>query len=139
MDKKGFTIIELGIVIIMMALIVSGLTPILKKVKEKAFKIRCVNNLQKISIAMRVYSLENNNSAPKTLGELYTKGYLDSEKAFDCPFSPERGAIDNPDYDYDDKFNFSMPGNLPIVFDKKTNHPDESRNFLCINGEIKNR
>jgi len=136
MNKNGFTIIELGVVVVLIAVIVAGLTPFVKIVKRKTCNIICENNLQRISIALRVYAHENEGKAPKDLSFLYTKGYLDSEKVFDCPYLGGKGTAAKPDYDYIGEFDFGNPDNISIVYDREK-HPDGTINVLYLNGEIK--
>ena len=75
MGNKGVTIIELGIVIVLIGLIIALLSPFVKIIRSKACEIRCVNNLRKISLAIREYALENNERLPSDLSLIYTQGY----------------------------------------------------------------
>jgi prepilin-type N-terminal cleavage/methylation domain-containing protein len=58
---KAFTLIELLVVIAIIALLLSIITPALRKVKQKASMILCLNNQKNIILAWQVYSSDNNN------------------------------------------------------------------------------
>lgn len=137
MENKGVTIVELGVVIVLIGLITVLLSPFVKIIRSKACEIRCVNNLQRISLAIREYALENNERLPSDLSLIYTQGYVDNESIFDCPFSAHIGNAKVPDYNYRNLFDLNLSGNPVIAYDKKDNHIDGSINVLYLNGEIK--
>ena len=134
--RKGFTIIESGVVILLIGVITFALFPFVKMVRRAAQEIRCVRNLQKISIALRVYALENEEAFPRDLSFIFTKGYVEHEKVFNCPFSSRKGNAKEPDYIYINKNEFKQSENTPLVYDKKENHPNGRVNILYINGDI---
>ena len=134
--RKGFTVIESGVVILLIGVISFALSPIVKMVRERAQELRCVRNLQKISTALRVYALENEEAFPRDLSFIFTKGYVEREKVFNCPFNSHKGNAKEPDYVYINKNDFKQSKNTPLVYDKKGNHPKGRVNVLYINGDI---
>lgn len=58
--SKGFTLIELLVVIAIIAILAAILFPVFSSAKEKARSSQCINNLNQLGKAMRMY-LDNNN------------------------------------------------------------------------------
>lgn len=61
--KKGFTLIELLVVIAIIALLLSILSPSLRKIMETARTISCKSNLRQLSIGFQTYYVDNDNKA----------------------------------------------------------------------------
>ncbi|MGQ3686171.1 MAG: prepilin-type N-terminal cleavage/methylation domain-containing protein [Candidatus Loosdrechtia sp.] len=61
---QGFTIIELLIVVIIIAILTSVTLPVLSMVRQKVHQITCCNNLRQLSIALAQYAHDNNSLLP---------------------------------------------------------------------------
>src|SRR5881394_733934 len=62
--SKGFTLVELVVVIGIVAGLVAMLMPALSKAREQSNRLRCGSNLRQLGIAAKTYSIENKGQYP---------------------------------------------------------------------------
>ncbi|MDD2708428.1 MAG: type II secretion system protein [Verrucomicrobiae bacterium] len=67
----GFTLIELLVVVAILSLLAGMLSPALKRARDSARQIHCVNNLRNIGNAINLYAQDNNEYLPHA-GDPYT-------------------------------------------------------------------
>ena len=59
-----FTLIELLVVVAVIALLAAVLMPVYQRVTESGRATACVSNLRQISVALKVYLADHNNTMP---------------------------------------------------------------------------
>jgi prepilin-type N-terminal cleavage/methylation domain-containing protein/prepilin-type processing-associated H-X9-DG protein len=65
--RKGFTLVELLVVIGIIALLISILLPSLNRARETANRVKCGSNMRQIGQAILLYANENKGNYPRTI------------------------------------------------------------------------
>ncbi len=140
--RKGFTLIELMVVMAIILILAGFLTGPLMNAKEQAQKVNCLNNLKQIYTAMQLYLSTNDEQYPAVAnwGSLLYPNYIDDEKTFDCKDKTGLGTAAKPDYEYSVQPTSGMASNVVIITD--ANHPgyDTTRQsgvYLYKGGNVK--
>ena len=89
---KGFSLIELLVVITIIALVAALLLPALSRAKSAALSTQCKNNLHQVGLALHLYTSEH-RVFPHTVDANTTNnwitaiapGYADSQNILKCP------------------------------------------------------
>ena len=69
--NRGFTVIELIVILAIVFLVAGFLLPSLIQAKHKAQRISCVSHLKQIGLAFRIFSGDNTNLFPMALSTNY--------------------------------------------------------------------
>ena len=92
MKQRGFTILELLIVITIIATLAAIFFPVYARSRETARRVSCASNLSQIGIALHLYAQNYNGKFPREnneFGPLYP--YAHNTDMFWCPSDPEKG------------------------------------------------
>lgn len=65
--QRGFTLIELLVVIAIIAVLTALLLPALSRAKEAARSTQCLNQLRQLSLAVRLYADDHDDTLPRSL------------------------------------------------------------------------
>ncbi len=98
---KGFTLVELLVVIGIIALLISILLPSLNKARETANKAKCASNLHQLGLAILLYQGDSQQLYPKTIADTNathaaTWGYTTTTAGTVDPFTSGGLAVTGP-------------------------------------------
>lgn len=93
--RRGFTLIELMVVIAIIGILAAILTPVMIRARFKTYHTSCVQNERNIASALEMYQIESRNMYPPDLNALVTgaKPFISS-----IPLCPTNGKPYNDSY-----------------------------------------
>jgi prepilin-type N-terminal cleavage/methylation domain-containing protein len=98
--NKGFTLLELLVVISIIGLLLAILTPSLQKAKERARFIVCKSNFKTYGIAVAMYLQSNKDAFPHPCYSLYTRDSFTPNHPFQCRWHDSDVTPDGPLWPY---------------------------------------
>ena len=134
--RRGFTLIELLVVIAIIGILIGFLAPGAMRLREKARRAKCQNNLRQVYLAIQNYRDDHNERYPTNLDELHDR-YLDDLAVFQCPSSghPVPATPSAGDYELKGDLTPASRSTDPVAEDKDGNHPD-GVNVLRSGGQV---
>ena len=91
--EKGFTLVELLVVVAIIAILMAILLPALSMVREKTRLIACMSNMEQIYRAFALYANENNDLCPSCYVGRYVNTMRDDMLIY---FYKNGRQVDNP-------------------------------------------
>src|SRR5688572_8861148 len=79
-SQRGFTLVELLVVIGIIALLISILLPALNAAKERANRVKCASNLRQVGQGLMLYANDNKGAYPRTIYKIGSPPTLTSFK-----------------------------------------------------------
>jgi prepilin-type N-terminal cleavage/methylation domain-containing protein/prepilin-type processing-associated H-X9-DG protein len=88
--KRGFTLVELLVVIGIIAILMSMLMPALSRAKQKANRVNCLNNIRQVSMSAGMYAGDHDGEYPRRLSLTNSwifqlEPYYKTKKVLKCP------------------------------------------------------
>lgn len=155
--QTGFTVVELMIVIVIVAILVAIAYPMITSGIRSAKKAACITNLKQIGVGLEAYLNDNNQIMPDLevgrtsksddvdVIETVLLEYLESEECLHCPADKKHYERSGSSYFWNvtqnglhstklSFFDTSSNTRIPLVFDKEAFHDDDGKegsvNFL---------
>jgi len=146
-NKKGFTLVELLIVIAIITILATFLVPSIGSGRERARRAKCLNNIRVLltSALMSAESYDGSfNGYPSTIGSLFpaTGGDLDlaatvcPSTGSAVPTSDGTNLSSASDYSLVTGYGAGAPGTDPLFYETSDNHGG-GRNVGLIAGNVK--
>ncbi|HEY3373848.1 MAG TPA: type II secretion system protein [Candidatus Aquicultor sp.] len=113
-NEKGFTLIELMVVILIIGILVAIAVPVFNSARQSAYQRTCQANLRTLDGAIQTWKASGGNAYPSTIAEATTDLVPDYIKAW--PSCPEK-TTENGVYKI-----LSGGGSVPPVFTCPNGH-----------------
>jgi len=144
--KKGFTLVEMLVVIAIIGILAAILLPALAGARERARRTTCLNNLKQLAAAYEMFADDHFEKYPAKPEDLYSGDnpvyptYIKTDATFWCPSSIRHGIKPPLDItnDWNSSFSFVFgltvsnrcPKPVPMISDRDIYIPNDlTRNY----------
>lgn len=90
---RGFTLVEILVVIVVIALLVAILFPVFSKVQTNSRQVSSLSNMHEISVGLQKYQLDHDGASPPVLFGYAVKSYDSGDGLLDGPIAPMGSAL----------------------------------------------
>ena len=140
--NSGFTMLELGVVLAIIAILAAILMPVYAQAREKARSTSCRSNLMQLGLALHLYAQDHAGRFPPRDDQWAAIApYLKNTQILRCPSDAQPltqnigGQIVEVSYLYKSGYTNDDVGNLRVAWDRDFNHNNTSVNVLFLNGK----
>jgi len=133
---KGFTLMELSIVLCLIALAIGASIVVYAGARGSAKRTICLSNLKGLGVAMQMYSQDNDGWLPPSLGLDALDIYVKNRELFRCPAASRYREVVGEfttDYIYRPGLSNEDPAGEPVAADDEPRH-HRGANMLAVDG-----
>lgn len=165
MNRRGFTLVELLVTLVIVAALAAIAYPIIRSGVRSAHQAGCLTNLRQIGTGLELYLQEHGQRMPELEAgrrsreedlpvlETVLIDYVESESVFECPADPGEFRRSGSSYLWNTTqnglhvtklsfFGTDQPSRIPLVIDKEAWHSGGGKgtsNFLYADQTAENR
>lgn len=143
-SRKGFTLVELTVVMTIIAILAAILFPVFNQAREASKKTHCLSNLTQIGLALQLYARDYDGRFPRADNDLRPLGpYMSDASVLRCPtdWTPEPAwpgwnGISSSSYQYRGGRSIDERADLPLAADWEFLHSNTA-SVLYLSGNAR--